>query len=157
MPRLRVPKQEVACELLARAIELYLRGDSYYSAIHLAGAAEEVFAVLVREVAAATGVPGKPTIDQMKDAIVALATPATSAEAKAIEDWAHHRMTEAKNSVKHMRGLMDAGAEFDPQEEASDIVDRAISTYIQLANRISLPAVPGILEFDARRRSGSAT
>ena len=143
----------MACELLSRAIELYLRGDSYYSAIHLAGAAEEVLAVLVRNLPTESGESDKAPIDHMKAAIVAFSSPTTTEEANQIENWAYNRMTVAKNSVKHMRGLRDGGVDFDPVEEAGDIVDRAISTYFQLGNRIRLPLVSRIAEFDAAHRA----
>ena len=45
-----VPKHAIAGEHLDRAIELYLRGDSFYSALHLGGAAEEILNVYAREV-----------------------------------------------------------------------------------------------------------
>jgi hypothetical protein len=148
-----VGKHEIACEFLSRAIELYRRGDSFYSALHLAGAAEEVFSVIFRELPAKAGTKNKSTFDQMKDAVVALSAPNTSEEAKEVEEWIHWRMTHAKNSVKHMRGLKDGGVTFNAQEEASDIIDRAISTYIQLVSHIRLPSVSGIPEFDTLRRA----
>lgn len=145
-------KHDIACELLARAIELYLRGDSYFSAIHLAGAAEEVLSVMVRELPTPTGGRGKAIFDQIKDLVVAISAPATAKEAAQTEKWIHDRMTEAKNSIKHMRGLNDVGATFNVTEEATDIIDRAISTYMQLATQVRLPHIPGIADFDAHRR-----
>ena len=149
----QVGKHHIACEFLSRAIELYLRGDSYFSAIHLAGAAEEVLSVIVRELPTQSGAPSQSTFDQMKELAVALSAPPTAEAAKQTEKWIHERMTDAKNSVKHMRGLKDAGIAFNAEEEARDIIDRTISTYIQLANRVALPIVSGIAEFDAERRS----
>jgi hypothetical protein len=149
----RIGKHEVACEFLSRAIELYLRGDSPYSAIHLAGAAEEIFSVLIRHLPARAGESTAAPIDQMKDAIRLISSPSTPEEGQRIEAWAYHRMTEPKNSIKHMRGLQDGGIEFDATEEATDAIDRAISSYIQLGNRILLPAVSGVAEFDSARRA----
>jgi hypothetical protein len=40
-------KLDVACELLDRSLRLYYAGDSYFSALHLAGAAEEILGVYV--------------------------------------------------------------------------------------------------------------
>jgi hypothetical protein len=148
-----VAKTEIACEYLSRAIELYLRGDSFASALHLAGAAEELFAVLVRAIPDAKGAAGKATLDQMKELIVAVSKPGTSQEAREIEDWAHRRMTDPKNSVKHMYGLRDVGVTLDIREEAYDVIDRAISTYIQLDAKVRLPMVTGISDFDARART----
>ena len=44
------PKLSIAVEFLKRVMELHLRGNSYHSAIHLAGAAEELLNVYTREI-----------------------------------------------------------------------------------------------------------
>jgi hypothetical protein len=151
----RKGRHEIACEFLSRAIELYLRGDSDFSALHLAGAAEEVFSVMVRELPTVVNAVRKPSLDEMKDAIVALSAPGTPQEAQDIEQWAYRRMTDVKNSIKHMRGLKDIGVSVDIREEAQDVIDRAISTYFQLASRVGLPLVKEIEKFDARVRTGA--
>ena len=153
MPSSAVPKSEVACELLDRAIELYLRGDSYYAALHLGGAAEEVLAVCTREVPAVGGTFMKPAFDQMKEFIVALSSPTSEQEARRIEKWAYDRVNDAKNSVKHKRGRKDQTVYFDAQEEAYDIIDRAITTYFQLWSPLRLPYLSSIQEFDKQRQA----
>ena len=44
------PKLSITVEFLERAIELHLRGNSYHSAIHPAGAAEKLLNVYTREI-----------------------------------------------------------------------------------------------------------
>ena len=44
------PKLSIAVEFLERAIELHLRGNSYHSAIHLAGAVEKSVNIYTREI-----------------------------------------------------------------------------------------------------------
>lgn len=44
---MRVSKLTIAAEYLNTAIELYFRGDAYFSALHLAGAAQELFSKFV--------------------------------------------------------------------------------------------------------------
>ena len=146
------PKHEVACELLDRAIELFLRGDSYYSALHLGGAAEELLSVYARETHATSSSMLVPAFDQMKEAVVALCTPCTEYERTKADKWVHNRMMDAKNSVKHMRGVRDSYVEFDAPEEAYDVIDRAITTYFQLLSPLRLPHLPSIPKFDAKRR-----
>jgi hypothetical protein len=152
MPFAPVPKHEVACELLERAIELYLRGDSYYAALHLGGAAEEVLSVCAREVMFSSGVPMKPAFDQIKDGVVALSRPSSVSERKAVEKWAHDRLSEAKNSVKHKRGHKDITVGLDAKDESRDLIDRAISTYFQLWSLLNLPYLPLIREFDLKHQ-----
>ena len=142
-----VPKTQVACQLLERAIELHLRGDSYYASLHLGGAAEELLSVTAREL----GI--EPTFDQMKKAMVAISKPSTKLEEEAIDKWAHDRMNEAKNSVKHKRGARDVSVAFAPEEESYDVIDRAISTYYQLFSALELRHIASIQDFDERRRS----
>ena len=153
MPPASVPKSEVACELLDRAIELHLRGDSYYAALHLGGAAEELLSVSAREVQVAPGTFLKPAFDQMKRAIVALSKPSSEAERQEVEKWAHDRMNDAKNSIKHKRGARDNSVNFDAKEESYDMIDRAVTTYFQLFSILHLRHLPSIQEFDKRRRA----
>lgn len=148
-----IPKSIVACELLDRAVELHLRGDSYFAALHLGGAAEEVLAVCARELPTGAGTFMKPAFDQLKEAIVALSDPNSEEDAKKLDKWAHSRMSDAKNSVKHKRGRKDRTVCFDAKEESYNVIDRAITTYFQLWSPLSLPYLPSIQEFDKRRRS----
>ena len=149
-----VPKFTAALELLDRAIELYLRRDSFYSALNLAGAAEEVLAVYARELPAdpASGVGSAS--DQLKELFV---TMATHEEREAAEKWFHDRTYNAKNSVKHKRGKRDNSVDFDPKEEAGELLDLAVSTYFQLFSRTNIPYLPSVEAFDRERRIESAT
>lgn len=156
MPSVTVSKSEVACELLERAIELHLRGDSYYAALHLGGAAEELLSVSAREVKVAPDTFLKPAFDQMKEAIVALSKPSSEAERQQVEKWAHDRMNDAKNVVKHKRGAKDTSVALDAKEESGDLIDRAITTYFQLFSILRLRHLPSIQDFDQRRRAEQA-
>ena len=153
MPAVSLPKSEVACELLDRAIELHLRGDSYYAALHLAGAAEELLSVYGREVQVAADTTLRPAFDQMKEAIVVLSKPSSEKERQEVEKWAHERMNDAKNSIKHKRGARDNSVNFDAKEESYDMIDRAITTYFQLFSIHRLRHLPSIQEFDQSCRA----
>ena len=95
----------------------------------------------------------KPAFDQMKEFIVALSSPTSEQEARRIEKWAYDRVNDAKNSVKHKRGRKDQTVYFDAQEEAYDIIDRAITTYFQLWSPLRLPYLSSIQEFDKQRQA----
>ena len=155
MPAAVTEKHFVALELLERAIELFLRGDSYYAAIHLGGGAEELLAVYAREIETSSTTTLVPAFDQMKESFLKLMKPSTRDEAKALEKWIHDRMSDAKNSVKHMRGRNDKTVGFDPKEEAYDVIDRAITTYFQLFSILNLRPIRSIEQFDAKRREES--
>jgi hypothetical protein len=147
-----VPKFTAALELLERGIELYLRGDSYYSALHLAGAAEEVLAVYVRSLPSEPPSPTGSAADQLQEAFIALSSPASAQEREAAAKWFHDRTYDAKNSVKHKRGRGDHSVDFEPKEEAAELLELAVSTYFQLFSRTNIPYLPCIESFDRERR-----
>lgn len=152
MPATDTEKHVVALELLERAIELFLRGDSYYAAIHLGGAAEELLSVYAREIKTSPTTTLSPAFDQMKVAFLKLMNPSTRDEAEELEKWVHDRMSDAKNSVKHKRGRNDKTLSFDPKEEAYIVIDRAITTYFQLFSILKLRPLRSIELCDAKRR-----
>lgn len=86
-----VPKYAAALEMLSRGIELYLRGDSYYSSLHLAGAAEEVLAVYVRELPPDKAHGAGSVSDQLKQAFLALSEPGASRDEDDLGKWFHNR------------------------------------------------------------------
>ena len=151
-----VPKYTASLELLTRAIELYLRGDSYYSALHLAGAAEEVLAVYVRDLPADPSSGVGSASDQLKQAFLALSDPASPTDKEALEKWFRHRTYAAKNSVKHKFGRKDYVLDFPPQQEAAELLELAVSTYFQLFARTGIPYVPSIEAFDQKRQTEKA-
>lgn len=147
-----VPKYTASLELLSRGIELYLRGDSYYAALHLAGAAEEVFAVYVRELPPEPLTGCGSASDQLRQAFVALSDPSRPQDEKSLEKWFHDRTYAAKNAVKHKRGRRDYLVDFDPKLEAGELLDLAVSTYFQLFSRTDLSYLSCIEAFDKQRR-----
>ena len=154
MPVTSAAKLLVAVQLLERAVELHLRGDSFYASIHLSAAAEEVLNVYAREVTLHDGSQMKPSFDEAKDAMVTTLNPQSDLQRQAAEKWAYDRLTRAKNIVKHMRGLKDALVDMDPETESDDYLDRAISTYFQIQPIAKLPLIYLIQAFD-RARQGS--
>lgn len=156
MTHAAVPKYVASLEILSRAIELYLRGDSYYSALHLAGAAEEVLASHVRELPCELLSGVGSVSDQMKQAFVAFSDPASSKDKESLKKWFHDRTYAAKNAVKHKRGRRDRFVDFEPKLEAAELLDLAVSTYFQLFSRTNLPYLRCIETFDKSRRDERA-
>ena len=147
MPLVRTPKHAVASELLNSAMKLYLQGDNYYSALHLGGAAEEVLSVYAR------GINLVPCYDNTKQAIVSMAPMWPGAENEDNERAVTDLMNEAKNAVKHKRGSRDDWVEFDPREEAGEVIERALSTYLQIRDALALSLPALTLDFHEERRS----
>lgn len=151
-----VQKYVGSLELLSRGIELYLRGDSYYSALHLAGAAEEVLAVYVRDLPADSSSGVGSVSDQLKEAFLAMSETGSPTDTKALEKWFHDRTYAAKNSVKHKFGRNDHVLDFPPQQEAAELLELAVSTYFQLFSRTGIPYLSCIEAFDEKRRTEKA-
>ena len=154
MPVTSARKLLVAVQLLERAVELHLRGDSFYASIHLSAAAEEILNVYARQVTLDDGSQFKPSFDEAKDAMVTTLNPQTDLQRQAAEKWAYDRLTRAKNIVKHMRGPKDTQVNMDAEVESDDCLDRAISTYFRIQPIAGLPLIYLIQAFD-RARQGS--
>ena len=144
-----VPKFRVASELLERALELYLRKDSYYAALHLAGAAEEVLAVYARAAEKTHGTCVVPMFDAMKSLVAVIDGGAEKSEMARREQAAGNRMNDPKNSVKHMHGGSDNGFTYDVVTESTDMIEMAISNYRQLQPLLRLPELRDTAPFFA--------
>ena len=146
-----VPKDRIAQELLARAIQLFLRRDSFFAAIHLAGAAEEIFSRYIEERVSPTGEKVEASGKVSIRFATYLAEPESEAERAQIEKRIYALMHGAKNSVKHKRGVGDNAVDFDPEEEAYDIIDRALATYRQYATGDRWFHIPASDDFERYR------
>ena len=136
-------KCHVAVELLEWAIRAFLSGNGYYSAIHLAGAAEEIFAVYLRS----PTYNKTPSADELKKLVVHLSSPQSPREEIDISKWVIDRLNSARNSVKHKKGHGDEYVDFDAKIEAGDAIRRAICNYSQLSSATPLPPVHTISDF----------
>lgn len=116
-------KIEVALELLETAINCYMSTKEYFSAIHLAGAAEEIFGKYVRELG------GKDILTNFAEAMHKIGLlDGSELPVKDNKKFLNH----TKNTVKHMDDLNDENIEVDAEMEARDMIERAISNFIQL-------------------------
>ncbi|KVQ74814.1 hypothetical protein WK07_22660 [Burkholderia multivorans] len=143
-----ISKLDVATELLTQALRLFLEGKAYFAALNLAGAAEEVFGKFVEEHG------GVPALHNMRDVALHFAerfrdegdeyVPLSKAKQQ-MADLINH----AKNTTKHRITDVD----FDPKEEAQDLLDRAVDNYSWLKLRLNLSAIDLMNDYlDARHR-----
>jgi hypothetical protein len=147
-----IPKHAVATELLDRALRLYFEGDSYFAALHLAGAAEEVLAVYIRGLKEDDGEPLVPAFDSLREAAALLAEREVGADRKVVERRIGEAMNEAKNSTKHKRGRSDEFVDFDARTEAKQMLDFAVANYYQLAPSLGLAHTPLLERFNDELR-----
>lgn len=122
------PKMKVAKELLDNALEAYFR-EEFFAAIHLAGGAEEILGTYVIRI---TGTDN--AFKSLQNAAVRISalldSEGEASTHKAIRDL----MTYARNRTKHIDPVGDDDIQFDPQLQAKDLLDRAVTDYYHLMN-----------------------
>ena len=139
----------VATELLESALRLHYEGGSDFSALHLAGGAEELLGKHL------TALGEESSFESLKTAAVRLSKfvdeGGTESAPKAIAAVMNH----AKNSTKHMDGAADDTVHFDARAEAHDILDRAVTNYYQLMQTYELRETELIRRFNRELGGGA--
>ena len=130
----------VAIELLDRALGMYYEGNSYYAALHLAGAAEEILGVYVERSGDESSFKSLQRGAVVLSKVINDGVESSPQEIAAI-------MNHAKNRTKHMDKEKDDHVRFDPKIEARDLLGRAISNYYTLMRHYSLPETEFINKF----------
>lgn len=112
---------EMATRQLETALALYFERQDYYSAITLAGAADEVFGQGLR----ARG--QEPRLEEIGKSVAAIYKKlyGTEITAKSVADRANH----SRNALKHWSASQPLVVEFDVLEEAKDMLERGIANY----------------------------
>jgi hypothetical protein len=133
-------KLSVATQQLDTALRLYFGRRDYFSAITLAGAAEEILGVYLKR-------HRQPNaFDEDLEASLRvyrwLHNQDTSPEKM------HKTINRVKNAAKHMQGFADVELFCDPREEARTILDRAVSNYYHLMSFEDLRETPRIRRFN---------
>lgn len=129
----------VATEQLDTALQLYLGGHDYFSAITLAGAAEEILSVYLKR----HSQPNSFDEDLESSQRVYLWLYGEEVSRHAM----HKTVNRVKNATKHMQGKSDTELVCHPAEEAKTVLDRAVSNYYRLMAFEELPETPRIREF----------
>lgn len=116
-------KKDVALIFLDRAIEMYDKKD-YFSSLHLAGANEEILGVCLR----VKGVENSLETDIKGVVLISN----NFYKREMTEKEARTLITDPKNTIKHMNDKDDAFAYLDPQEEAKEMLVRALTNLWRL-------------------------
>lgn len=135
--------QKLTKELVSRiqietAVRMYFE-TNYVAAITLAGAAEEILGKLVEDAG------GQSAFASLRQATVDLHQRlyGEPLEHKVVAD----RANAARNSLKHLRTSMGESVEFDPVEEASHMLSRAIANYWSFTTTLT----PAMERFERER------
>jgi hypothetical protein len=124
-------KEFVARTQLDRAIALFAEPGEYLSAITLAGAAEEILGKLVTE-------------SGRDNSLTSLTQAAAAVHEHLFQEVVEpsvflHAANRARNALKHLDTSAGRNIVIDPQQEASDIINRAIDNYWILTSSLTPP------------------
>jgi hypothetical protein len=124
VPTATYTKEFVAREQLETAISLFEEGRDLLSVITLAGAADEILGKLVTEAG------GVSSLANLQAAALAIHQHLFQEPGDA--KWIADRANRARNSLKHLDTDEGRTVTLDPAEEATDMLDRAITNYWSL-------------------------
>lgn len=144
----RHAKLAVATQQIDTALRLYFGRREYFSAITLAGAAEEILGVYLK-------IHKQPSAFE-NDLESSLRVYRWLHGVKSYRDSMHKTINRVKNGAKHLRGRNDLELVCDAREEAKDILDRAVTNYYRLMSWEDLRETPRIRKFNARLIGESA-
>lgn len=122
----------IAIEYLDTAATLWTHELNYFSAMHLAAAAEEIAGKACR-------IKGKKShYDELRENVRHTLTAVGIARTeKQLKDAVYG----TKNAIKHMNSKHDASVSMDPQKEAADYIIAAYRNFEILGLEIDLPNV----------------
>jgi hypothetical protein len=152
MPSMRddsimTPKQKVALELLDKGFKMYFV-KSYFAAIHLAGAAEELFGQYLLLWKA-----GKPAADGFHDAAAQLLGFRAQDVPKDLSRHLYKRIFHSRNRTKHLSDQDDHEINFNAAHEAEIVLGRALDNFYAVAWVLGLSPTRRMHRFDRERLS----
>ena len=135
----KVEKIEIAKELLESALYHYYETSSYFTAMHCAGAAEEILGSYVE-------LYGGKTSHQSNIYSFCRTTKAITGEMPKKKD-ASKFLNFPKNTIKHMDDNNDTTVSGNPKVSARTLLERAMENYDLLIEHIELEEIEGLSKF----------
>ena len=133
MSEVEIAKLDIAREYLNAAIEFYLAGTNYFSAIHLSAAAEELFGAHLPEdqrIFTSAWKCEKAMMSELGK------IPSDSDARKSVNEW--------KNNVKHMDDDTPRTIKIDPAFAAKWHIEHALNNFYKR----NLPKSAAVLKFE---------
>ena len=115
----KLTAEDIARHQLLAAFRLW-KAQDYLSALTLAGASEEILGKRLRKIGK------KPTFDQIKSEIVAIAAKYGEVNSK-VEADISTLINKSRNELKHYSG--DAAIAFDLKADSEEMLERAFANY----------------------------
>jgi hypothetical protein len=144
-------KQKVALELLDCALQMYFE-KSYFAAIHLAGAAEELFGKYL-----AMSKEAVPAADAIYEHVAQRFGYTLDTAPRALKTAVYQRIFHSRNRTKHLDPEGDHDITFDPRREAEVGIHRAMSNFLEVAVRLRIELTPNMLRYDEEEWDAART
>ena len=142
----KLNSRDIALEQLETALRLYKESQEYVAVITLAGAAEEILGKACREAGIKTALEdlqhGFYLIRKIRFGNTA------DDEKQKSDKYLADRANFARNKVKHVNPVLEPVVEFNPKEEAHDMLSRALDNWWALG----LPYSKAMLDFHNNER-----
>lgn len=138
----RIAKVQVARELLDRALQMYFE-KAYFAAIHLAGAAEELFGAYLLLLT-----DEKPAAVSFHDEAAQALGFEVGEVPKSVSVTLYRLIHNARNRTKHLNSDGDHEITFDDVLEAETVLRRALLNFYALAAEVGLKPTRRMYRFE---------
>lgn len=142
-------KQKVALELLDCALQMHF-DKSYFAAIHLAGAAEELFGKYL-----AMSKEAAPAADSIYEHVAQRFGYTVDTAPKALKTAVYQTIFHSRNRTKHLDPEGDHNITFDPKREAEVGLLRAMANFLEVAVRLGIDLTPNMLRYEEEQMSNA--
>lgn len=139
-------KLEIATELLQQALSMYYEQKAFFAAIHLAGAVDDLLGAYIRRAG------GEPSFTSLVTAALKISENIISNEESSPKTM-RLLINRVKNETKHLDDNKPDVLTCDPESEAKDLLDRAVSNYYLLMRDHDLPELPLLSKYNEERGS----
>ena len=122
------PSMKVALEQLEVALKQFQLGN-FFAAITLAGAADEIMGKVCRELNVQSSLETLQRAQVLYNQII---RPNHKIDEKKLKKRVADNANYAKNKTKHINAILEPTVDFEPDEEARDLINRALDNWWSL-------------------------
>lgn len=139
-------KLKISTELLQQALSMYFEQKAFFAAIHLAGAADDLLGAYI------TRRGGESSFNSLVTAALKISKNINGDEESSPKSM-RYLINRVKNETKHLDDNKSDVLTCDPESEAKDLLDRAVSNYYLLMRDHQLPEFPLLSKYNEERAS----
>ncbi len=138
MNLIKYEKLDIVSQMIETALSLFLERKDYFSVLQIAGACDEILGKYLKLKGINTSLETDvEAVNSIKKSLSGV-----DSTFKETRDF----LNKSKNSIKHMNDSADTTVTMDPEDEAEEMLDRAIANWRKLG-RSSTPLMEKFLDF----------